>query len=113
MSGQQRRDPAVVDVEQLGEIAVGEQSPLLVGLPAQAERLAQQPLGGREALDPGLHVLGGREVEEDGDQLGIGDALVTSRRIPEADGHPEDLPVPDVVVGAHVLDDDFQEHVST
>lgn len=59
MSGQQRRDPAVVDVEQLGEIAVGEQSPLLVGLPAQAERLAQQPLGGREALDPELHVLGG------------------------------------------------------
>ena len=43
--GQQHRDPTVLGVEQFGEVAVGEQSPLLMGLLAQAEGLVQHPLG--------------------------------------------------------------------
>ncbi len=111
--GQQHRDPTVLGVEQLGEVTVGEQSPLFVGLLAQAEGLVQHPLGRREAVDAPLYILSGGEVEEDGDQLGIDEALSLPRWVVDADGHPEDLPVPDVVVGPHVFDDDFQDHIST
>jgi hypothetical protein len=113
MSGQQARDPAVTDVQQFGEIAVGEQSPLLVGLLAQAEGLAQQPLRSREAFDAELHVFGGREVQEHGDQLGVDPPLVPSGRIRDTDGHPEDWAMLNVVLGPLVFDDDFQDDIST
>jgi hypothetical protein len=41
MFGQDLSDPTLVDAQQLGEVAVGEQSPLLVGLLTEAECLAQ------------------------------------------------------------------------
>ena len=69
MLGQHMCDPTVVDAEQLGEVAVGEQSALLVGLLAEADRLAQQPLRSGKTIDSQLHVLGGGDLEEDGIRL--------------------------------------------
>ena len=91
--GQHMSDPTVVDAEQLGEVAVGEQSTLLVGLLAEADGLVQQPLGSGETIDALLHVLGGGDVEEDGDEFGVRDALAMAGRVVDADGHPERLAV--------------------
>jgi hypothetical protein len=107
MLGQQYRDPTIIRMEQLGEVAVGEQTTLFVSLLAQAKGLVQQPLGSGKTLDAQLHILGGGEVEEHGDEVGIDEALSMPRRIVDADGHPEDLSVLDVVVGTHVFKDDF------
>ena len=65
--GQHASDGSVAGVEQFSEVAVGEQSTLLVSLLAEAERLVQQSLGSGPAIDPLLHVLRGGEVEEDRD----------------------------------------------
>src|SRR5439155_4752109 len=111
MLGQHMSDPTVVDAEQLGEVAVGEQSTLLVGLLAEADRLAQQPLGSGETIDAQLRVLPGRDLEKDGDQIDVRDALATTRRVVEADGHPKRLAVNEVVFGAHVLEDNFKYHI--
>jgi hypothetical protein len=73
----------------------------------------QQPLGSGKTVDAPVHVLGGREVEEDGDEFGVGDALVSPRRVVNGDGHPEHLSVFDMVAGTHVLEDDFQNHIGT
>jgi len=107
MFGQDLGDTAIAYMEQLGEVAVGEQSTLLVSLLTQAKRLAQQPLGGRKALDAQSHVLRGGEVEEDGDKIGIRDALALAGRVVDTDGHPECLSMCNVVLGAHVLEYDF------
>ena len=48
MLGQHVRDPTVAGVEQLGEVAVGEQSTLLVGLLAEAEGSCATIVGERE-----------------------------------------------------------------
>ena len=113
MLGQQHGDPTIVAMKQLGEIAVGEQTTLLVGLLAQAEGLVQQTLGSGQAVDPPLHVLGGGEVEENRDKLGVGDPLAVGRRVIDADGHPQCLAVCEVLFGAHVLGDDLQNHIGT
>ena len=84
-----------------------------MGLLAQAERPGQQPLRGGEAIDALLDILGGAEVQEHGDQLGIDDPLLVAGRVIDADGHPEGLSVADVVPGPHVLEDDFQYHISS
>jgi hypothetical protein len=107
MLGQHMSNLAVVGIEQLGEIAVGEESALVVSLLAQAEGLAQQPLGSRQAFDAPLGVLGRGEVEEDGDQLGVGDPLAMGGGVVDADGHPQGLAVDQVILGAHVLEYDF------
>jgi len=111
MLGQQDRDPTVVRMEQLGQVAVGEESSLLVSLLAQPKGLLQQPLGGRQAVDAPLHILGGRDVEQDRDQFDIRDALATSGWVVDRDGHPEHLPVDQVVFRAHMLEDNFKYHV--
>src|ERR1700740_2233321 len=111
--GQQLGNPSVVEAEQLCEIAVGEQSALLVGLFTEAERFPQHPLASWKAIDAQLRVLGGRDIEEDGDQLGIGNAFLTSGRVVDADGHPEHLTMHDMVLGAHVLDDNLKNHIGT
>jgi len=111
--GQHLSDPLVSDTEQLGEIAVGEQSSLLVRLLAKAERLAQQPLRSRNAFDAPLHVLCGGDVEEDRDQIDIRYALSPTGGIVDTDGHPEHLPVYNVVFGAHLLEDDLKDHIGT
>jgi hypothetical protein len=110
---QDLRDPAIADAEQLSQIAVGEQSTLFVGLLAEADRFTQQPLGSGKAIDAQLHVLRGGDVEEDGDQLDVRDALLPPGRIVAADGHPKRLPVYKVVFGAHVLEDNLKDHIST
>lgn len=92
MLGQDSGDPTIAATEQFGEIAVGEQSTLFIGLLAEADRFAQQPLGNENAIDAHLRVRRRRDIEEDGDQIDIRDALATSGRIVEADGHPERLP---------------------
>src|ERR1035438_6891516 len=113
MLGQHLSDPTVVDAEHLGEIAVGEQSALLVRLFAKADRLAQQPLGSRKAVDAHLHVFRRGDVEEDGDQIDIRYALVPTGPIVDADGHPQRLPVYKVVFGLHVREDNFEDHIGT
>ena len=113
MLGQHMSNLAVVGIEQLGKIAVGEESALVVSLLAQAEDLAQQPLGSRQTVDAPLGVLGREEVEEDGDQLGVGDPLATPGRVVHAAGHPQGLAVDQVILGTHVLEYDFQDHIRT
>jgi hypothetical protein len=98
-------------VEQLGQVAVGEESSLLVGLLAQPKGLLQQPLGGREAVDAPLDILGSGDVEQDRNQFDIRDALATSGGIVDRDGHPEDLPVDQVVFRAHMFEDYFKYHI--
>lgn len=109
--GQHMSDPTVVGAEQLGEVAVREQSTLLVGLLAEADHLAQQPLGSGETIDAQLRILRGRDLEEDGDQIDVRDAFATTGRVVEADGHPKRLAVNEVVFGAHVLEDNFKYHI--
>ena len=99
--------------EQFGEVAVGEQSTLLVSLLAEAERLVQQSLGSGPAIDPLLHVLRGGEVEEDRDKLGVRDPLAVGGRVIDADGHPQCLAVGEVLLGAHVLGYNFKNHIGT
>ena len=93
MLGQHLGDPAVVDVEQFGEVAVGEEPPLLVGLLAQAPDVPQQALASGKAVDAPLHVFGRGEVEKHGDQFGVDDPLPVGGRVLDADGHPERLAV--------------------
>jgi hypothetical protein len=111
MFGQHLSDPTVVDAEQFGEIAVGEQSALLVRLLAKAERLAQQPLRSGKAIDAQLRVLRSGNVEEYGDQIHVRYSLVPFGRVVEADGHPERLSVYNVVFGAHLLEDNLKDHI--
>jgi hypothetical protein len=111
MLGQHDRDPTVVHVEPLCPIAVGEESSLLVGLLAQAKGLLQQPLGSWKAFDAPLHILGGGDVEQDRDQFDIRDALATGGWVVDPDGHPEHLPVDQVVFRAHILEDNFKYHI--
>ena len=73
--GEHCGDPTIVGIEQFGEVAVGEQTTLLVSLLAQAEGPAKQALGDGKAIDPLVDVVGGGEVEKDGDQLGVSDLL--------------------------------------
>jgi hypothetical protein len=111
MLGQQDRDPTVAGMEQLGQVAVGEESSLLVGLFAQAQSLLQQPLVGRKAVDAPLHILGGGELEQNRGQVDIGDALATSGWVVDRDGHPEHLPMEQVVFRSHMLEDNFKYHI--
>jgi hypothetical protein len=106
-------DPAVAAAEQLREVAVGKQSTLLVRLLAKADRFTQQALGSRQAIDAQLGVLGSGKVEENGDKVDVGDALVESGWVVEADGHPERLTVDKMVFGTHVLEDNLEDHIST
>src|SRR5262245_2087000 len=71
--GQQDRDLTVAGLEQFGQVAVGEESSLLVSLFAQAQGLLQQPLGSREPVEAPLHVVSGGELEQDRDQINIRD----------------------------------------
>jgi hypothetical protein len=107
MLGQQDRDVTVVGMEQLGQVAVGEEAPLLVGLLAQAKGFLEQPLGSREPVDAPLHILGGGDVEQDRDQFDIGDAPAASGWVVDRHGHPEHLPVEKVIFRAHMLEDNF------
>jgi hypothetical protein len=110
---QHMSDSTVVGIEQLGEVAIGEQATLLVSLLAQSEGLLQQPLGSGEAIDALVGVLRGGEVQEHGNQIGIGDALALAGWVTDADGHPQGLSVGQVVLGAHVLEDDLEDQIST
>ena len=105
--GQKGADVTAAGMEHLGDVAVGKQSALFVSLLAHAAGLVQQPLGRGKAIDAPLHILGGGDDEEDGDEFGIDDAPVLSGRVVDADGHPEHLPVFDMVAGTHVLENDF------
>jgi hypothetical protein len=107
MLGQQLGDPTIVGMKQFGEVAVGEETALLVSLLAEAEGLVQEALGSGQALDPPLHILGGGEVEKDRDKLGVRDPLAVGGWVIDADSHPQRLAVCEVFLGAHVLGDDL------
>jgi hypothetical protein len=49
-----------------------------------------------------LHVLGGRDVQEDGDELGVCDVLALLRWVRDGGSYPEHLSVFDMVAGTHV-----------
>jgi len=111
MLGEHGGDGAVVSIEELGEVAVGKESSLLVSLVAEPDSLVQQALGGGDALDAVLHVIVRAEIEEHGNEVGVDDALLMSWRVIDADGHPEDLAVGDVVLRAQMLKESFENHV--
>ena len=111
MFGEDFGDGGVAGVEKFGEVAVGEQRSLLVGLFAEPAGAVQEAFLGRPSVEALLDVIGGAEIENDGDEIDVGDALPMARRIIEADGHPEDLAVGDVLEGTEVLGQDFEEHI--
>src|SRR5271166_1871282 len=102
--GQECADVTAAGMEHLGDVAVGKQAALLVSLLAHAASLVQQPFGRRKTIDAPLHVLGGGDLEENGHEFGVGDALVPAWRVVDAHGHPERLPVFDMVAGTHMLE---------
>lgn len=67
----------------------------------------------RNTLDTPLHIVCGGDVEKDRDQIDIRYALSSTGRIVDADGHPEHLPVDNVVFGTHLLEDDLKDHIGT
>jgi hypothetical protein len=105
--GQSNADLDVAYVEDLSDVAVGKEPTLVVGLLAHAESLVQQPCASRNAIDASFGILSGGDVEKNRDQFGGGDALAPSRRMVEGNGHPEHLPVLDMVARTQVLREDF------
>jgi hypothetical protein len=84
---------------------------LLVSLLAKANDSAEQPLGDRYTFDAPLRVLHGGEIEKDGGEVRIDDALAVSWRVVDGDRRPEHLSVCDVVGGTKVREDDLHNHV--
>ena len=113
MFGQDLADVVTADMKHLCDVAVREQAPLRVSLLAQTASSVQQPFGCRQAVDAPLHVVGRGEVEEDGDEFGIGERPVSLWRVFNVDGRPERLSVCDVVARPHVLLDHFHNQFST
>ena len=111
MLAQQLANPTAIGAKQLRDVAVGEQASLLVSLFAKADRFTQQSLASRQAIDARVYVLGGGDFEQYWDQLGIGDTLVTNGWAVDADGHPENLAMNEMILETHVLGDYFENHL--
>jgi len=111
MLGENLGDTGIGRVEEFRKIAVGEESPLRVSLLAQSHCAVQESLGGWKSVDAFLDVAGSAEVEQNGNEIGVEDALSMTGGILEADGHPEDLSMNDVIQRAQMLREDFQKHL--
>ncbi len=64
-------------------------------------------------IDAQLRVLSGGDIDQDRDQIDVRDALAAPRGVVDADGHPKRLPVYNMVLGAHMLEDNLKDHIGT
>jgi hypothetical protein len=111
MLGEDEGNSAIVGVEDLGEIAVGKQSPLAMRLFTKTDAALEETFRSWHAVDATLNVLRGADIEENRNELGVDHSLTMAWRVLDADGHPEELAMHDVVERSNVLSEDFEEHV--
>jgi len=109
--GEEAGHATVTDTEQLRQVTVGKEASLGMCLQAQAERLMEQTLWGGNAVDTALHIVDGAEIEENGNQVCVGNPLAMPRRGIATDGHPQDGAMRDMLSGTQVLLHDFQDHL--
>ena len=80
-------------------VGEAEYRPLLMGLPEEADDLRSPGLRPHPLGSGLVDVLGGDEVEDDGDQPRVLDSLVPGRWVVDGDPGPEELPEPEPAPG--------------